>query len=132
MFCAEQSQTCVGPKLSPGWGGRPSLGRGGSSCAEPRWPRLRFIFDFTRRMDLLRFCSRRGGRGRFDSHVVAERKRQLLLLGLGRLVGAHDALDQGVADHIAFFEMAEVDALDTIEYVDGINKAGFARVRQVD
>ena len=53
-------------------------------------------------------------------------------MGLGGLVGSHDALDEGVADDVALLEVAEVDALDAVEDVDGVQQSGLARVGQVD
>ena len=67
-----------------------------------------------------------------DFDGVAEGQGQLLLLRLGGFVGSHDVMDEGVADYIALLEVAEVDALDAVEDVDGVEQAGFARVGQVD
>ncbi len=70
----------------------------------------------------------------FDADLdgFAEGEGQFLLLRLGGLVGSHDALDEGVADDVALLEVAEVDALDAVEDVDGVQQAGLARVGQVD
>jgi hypothetical protein len=58
-----------------------------------------------------------------DFDGLAEGQGQLLLLWLGGLVGSHDALDEGVADYVALLEVAEVDALDAVEDVDGVYEA---------
>ena len=54
---------------------------------------------------------------------VAEGEGELLLPGLGGVVSANDALNERMADDIALFKVAECDAFDAVEDVDGVNEA---------
>jgi hypothetical protein len=55
-----------------------------------------------------------------------------LLLGLAvAVVGADDALDEVVADDVDVFKVAEANAFDAVEDVEGFEEAGFLGVGQV-
>ena len=56
-----------------------------------------------------------------------------MLLGFAvAVVGSDDALDEVVADYVYVFEVAEADAFDAVEDVEGFEEAGFLGVGQVD
>src|SRR5260370_40297612 len=62
----------------------------------------------------------------------AEGERELLLGVAVAVVGADDALDEVVADDVDVFEVAEADAFDAVQDVEGFEEAGFFWVGQVD
>ena len=84
--------------------------------------------------DLLGFCQRLGlfDEGCSGDHGVVEGKGKLLLGLAVAVVGADDALDEVVADDVDVFEVAETDAFDAIEDVEGFEEAGLLGVGQVD
>ena len=103
-------------------GRAPDLGRGGSSCARLPGgkPSIQLQFYATHKLTpvLAVLCAGCGG---LRCNAFAQRQRQLLLLRLGRLVGAHDPLHQRMADHVAVLKVAEVNALDAVQDVDRVH-----------
>jgi hypothetical protein len=75
---------------------------------------LRFRYGFGR------LC--RGDCG-IGQRTVSNRERELLLSATVAVVGADDALDEVVAYNVDVFEVAEADAFDTIEDVQGFEEA---------
>src|SRR5271170_6338738 len=61
----------------------------------------------------------------------AEGEGELLLDLAVAVVGADDALDEVVADDVDVFEVAEANAFDAVENVEGFEEAGLFGVGQV-
>ena len=68
-----------------------------------------------------------GGAG----HGGVDGEGELLLGAAVGVVGADDALDELVADYVYVFEVAELDAFDAVEDVEGFEEAGLLGIGEV-
>src|SRR5690554_1956014 len=77
-------------------------------------------------------CFRSGSEGIWSLLEATCRSRvnmSVLVLLFVLVVGFHDALHQGVADHILAGELAEANAFDAFEHLNGLDQAGLGATR---